>query len=117
MTNIALRCDERWGGGMTTVVGSAWALEWGRRGVSDPTINARCACVDHGAPFSGVGTHAPVSAVTFLPFFEGDAGDGEEGVAGVNVGAEAVHAAYGVEFFGADVGAGAVFFGDDELVF
>jgi hypothetical protein len=57
------------------------------------------------------------SALAPLPFFVGDAGDGEEGVAGVDVAAETVHATDGVEFFGADVGARAVLLRDDEAVF
>jgi hypothetical protein len=43
--------------------------------------------------------------VILFPLVVGDAGHGEEGVAGFDVGAEAVHAADGVEVFSADIGA------------
>ena len=41
----------------------------------------------------------------FLPFFVRNTGDSEEGFAGAGVIAEPIHAADGVEFFGANVGA------------
>ena len=67
----------------------------------------------NGAPKCQYLWAGSITAPTGFPVFEGDAVEDEEGVAGADVVAEAVHAADLVEVFGLDVGAGGI----DEAIF